>query len=94
MMLLGILVAGFASGWVVRSKVSSRGLVVGGVSAVYGAMERGRRMLAIEREHIEDLVAEGRAKAEMRRLKAAPPQKHVEESAAGRPTEIARGRAA
>jgi hypothetical protein len=72
MMLLGMLVAGFAGGWVVRSTVNSRGLVVGGVSAFYGALERGRRVIAIEREHIEDLVAEGRAKYEMRRLKAAP----------------------
>jgi hypothetical protein len=71
MMLLGILVAGFAGGWVVRSAADSRGLAVSGVSAVYGALERGRRILAIEREHLEDLVAEGRAKHQTRRLKAA-----------------------
>jgi hypothetical protein len=94
MMLLGILVAGFAGGWVVRSSVDSRRLVVGGVSAFYGAVERGRRVLAIEREHIEDLVAEGRAKYEMRRLKAAPSQRDVVEDVS-RPTEISkRGRAA
>jgi len=94
MMLLGILVAGFAGGWVVRSTVDSRGLAVASVSAVYGALERGRRMLAIEREHLEDLVAEGRAKYEMRRLKAAP-QQDVEETPVRPPTEISkRGRAA
>jgi hypothetical protein len=60
---LGIFLAGFASGWVVRSTVdSSRGLAVSGVSAVFGTMERVRRVLAIEKEHLEDLVAEGKAK--------------------------------
>jgi hypothetical protein len=60
---LGIFLAGFASGWVVRSTVdSSRSLAVSGVSAVFGTMERVRRVLAIEKEHLEDLVAEGKAK--------------------------------
>jgi hypothetical protein len=60
---LGIFLAGFASGWVVRSTVdSSRGLAVSGVSAVFGTLERMRRVLAIEKEHLEDLVAEGKAK--------------------------------
>jgi hypothetical protein len=72
MIVLGILVAGFAGGWVIRSSVdSSRGIAVSGVSALYGAVERGRRLLAIEREHLEDLVAEGRAKYETARLRAA-----------------------
>ena len=62
---LGIFLAGFASGWVVRSTVdSSRGLAVSGVSAVFGTLERVRRVLAIEKEHLEDLVAEGKAKHE------------------------------
>src|SRR5580698_8111258 len=62
---LGIFLAGFASGWVVRSTVdSSRTLAVSGVSAVFGTLERGRRGLAIEKEHIKDLVAEGKAKHE------------------------------
>ncbi len=60
---LGIFLAGFASGWVVRSTVdSSRGLAVSGVSAVFGALDRVRRVVALEKEHLEDLVAEGRAK--------------------------------
>ena len=64
---LGIFLAGFASGWVVRSTVdSSRSLAVSGVSAAFGAVERVRRVLAIEKEHIEDLVAEGKAKHEAR----------------------------
>ena len=33
-----------------------------GVSAVFGTLERVRRVLAIEKEHLEDLVAEGKAK--------------------------------
>jgi hypothetical protein len=71
MIVFGILVAGFAGGWVFRSSVdSTRGIAVAGVSAFYGAMERGRRLLAVEREHLEDLVAEGRSKYEMARLRA------------------------
>jgi hypothetical protein len=71
MIVLGILVAGFAGGWVIRSSVdSTRGLAVAGVSAFYGAMERGRRLLAVEREQIEDLVAEGRSRYEIARLRS------------------------
>lgn len=62
---LGIFLAGFATGWVVRSTVdSSRSLAVSGVSAVFGTLDRVRRVLAIEKEHLEDLVAEGKAKHE------------------------------
>jgi hypothetical protein len=65
---VGLFLAGFASGWVVRSAVdSSRGLAVAGISALYGTAERLRRLVAIEREHLEDLVAEGRAKYESAR---------------------------
>jgi hypothetical protein len=72
MIVLGILAAGFAGGWVIRSSVeSSRGIAVAGVSALYGAVERGRRLIAIEREHLEDLVAEGRVKYEMARQRGA-----------------------
>ena len=72
MIVFGLLVAaGFAGGWAVRSSVdSSRAAAVAGVSAFYGAVERGRRLLAIEREHLEDLVAEGRARYETARLRA------------------------
>jgi hypothetical protein len=71
MMLFGILVAGFAGGWMVRSSVnSSRTVAVAGVSAFYSAVERGRRVLAIEREHLEDLMAEGRVRYETARLRA------------------------
>jgi hypothetical protein len=64
---IGIFLAGFASGWVVRSTVdSSRGLAVSGVSTVFGTISRVRRILAIEKEHLEDLVAEGKAKHDAR----------------------------
>ena len=62
---LGLFIVGFASGWFVRSTVdSSRGAVVSGVAAAMHAFERVKRAVAIEREHLEDLVAEARAKYE------------------------------
>jgi hypothetical protein len=71
---LGIFLAGFASGWIVRSTVdSSRTLAVSGVSAVFGTLERMRRVVAIEKEHLEDLVAEGKAKHEGSLRKAVRP---------------------
>ena len=68
---LGLFVAGFASGWVVRSTVdSSRDLAVGLVSVAYGAYDRTKRLVAIEREHLEDLIAEGKARYESKRARA------------------------
>jgi hypothetical protein len=74
---LGIFLAGFAGGWVVRSAVdSSRGLAVSGVSAVFGTLDRVRRVIALEKEHLEDLVAEGKARheagARARKTRVAP----------------------
>jgi hypothetical protein len=64
-------VAGFASGWVVRSAVdSSHDLAVGVISVAYGAYDRTKRLVAIEREHLEDLVAEGKARYESKRARA------------------------
>jgi hypothetical protein len=79
MIVFGLLVAaGFAGGWVVRSSVdSSRALAVASVSAFYGAMDRGRRLLAMEREHLEDLVAEGRARYETARLRAVHMERQI-----------------
>jgi hypothetical protein len=95
----GIFLAGFAGGWIVRSTVdSSRGLAVAGVSTVYGALERLRTVLAIEREHLEDLVAEGRTKHEADRLKEAQSSLDVDGldgAPLPRPADISRhGRAA
>jgi hypothetical protein len=95
---LGIFLAGFASGWVVRSTVdSSRGLAVAGVSTAYGALDRLRTLLAIEREHLEDLVAEGRTKHEADRLKGTQSALDVDSldgTPLPRPADIRHGRAA
>jgi uncharacterized protein YwlG (UPF0340 family) len=47
------------------------------VSAAFGTVERLRRVLAIEKEHLEDLVAEGKVKhaAGMRRSSVQPDAK-------------------
>ena len=59
-------VAGFASGWLARGRVdSSRGAAVSIVATYFKAVERVKRIVAIEREHLEDLVAEGRARFEL-----------------------------
>ena len=61
-------VFGFAGGWLVRSSFdSSRTAAVRGASAVMSAMDRVKRAVAMEREHIEDLVAEARAHYESKR---------------------------
>jgi hypothetical protein len=68
---LGFFVAGFASGWVARSAVeSSHDLAVGVVAAAYGAYDRTRRLVAIEREHLEDILAEGKARYESKRARS------------------------
>jgi hypothetical protein len=64
-------VAGFAGGWMARGQVdSSRAAVVSIVAGYFKAVERVKRIVAIEREHLEDLVAEGRAKFELDRARA------------------------
>jgi hypothetical protein len=69
---VGIFVAGFASGWAVRTTVdSSRSLAVSLISSFYGAVDRVGRAVGMEREHLEDLLAEARAKYEMDRARAA-----------------------
>jgi hypothetical protein len=65
---LASFVVGFAGGWLVRSSFdSSRTAAVRGVSAMMSAVDRVKRAVAMEREHIEDLVAEARAHYEMKR---------------------------
>jgi hypothetical protein len=65
---VGYFLAGFASGWVVRSTVDSSGEVpVRLMAAIFGGAERIRRTIAMERERLEDLVAEGRARYETKR---------------------------
>ena len=68
---MGYFIAGFTSGWAVRTTVdSSRNLAVNVISRVYGAMDRATRAVGMEREHLEDLLAEARAKYETDRARA------------------------
>jgi hypothetical protein len=71
MELLGIFVAGFASGWAVRTTVdSSRTLAVKLLARAHGVADRAGRAIGMEREHLEDLFAEARAKYEADRARA------------------------
>jgi hypothetical protein len=85
-------VAGFVSGWTVRMTVdSSRALAVKLLANVYGAVDRVGRAVGMEREHLEDLLAEARAKYESDRARAA----HKATEAAAPPSVVPiRGRAA
>jgi hypothetical protein len=58
-------VVGFTSGWIARSTVdSSREAVVKLVALGYEAVARARRIFALERERLDDLAAEARARVE------------------------------
>jgi hypothetical protein len=60
--------AGFVTGWIARSSVdSTRGVAVRAVSGVLSAIDAAQRIVALEREYFEDLVAEGRARYEARK---------------------------
>ena len=57
--------AGVATGWAMRSAFGSlRGLTVSAVQAGFEMADRTRRFVAVEREFVEDLVAEARARYE------------------------------
>ena len=59
--------AGAACGWVARSAVdSSRALLVGLLSDSMGLVDRVKRLFAIEREQLEDLLAESKSRYEAR----------------------------
>jgi hypothetical protein len=58
---------------------SSRGAVVSALSAFHGARERARRVIAMEREHWADLMAEARARYEVARARSAPRRKRAGE---------------
>jgi hypothetical protein len=71
MEIVGIFLAGFASGWAVRTTVdSSRNLAVNVLSKLYAVADRATRAVEMEREHIEDLLAEARAKFEADRARS------------------------
>lgn len=57
---------GFTMGWATRSTTeSSRALVLTVVASALTSVDRIKRAIAIEREHLEDLVAEARARADV-----------------------------
>jgi hypothetical protein len=59
---VGIFLAGVATGWAVRTTVdSSRALAVRVISSFYGVVDHVGRAVGMEREHMEDLLAEARA---------------------------------
>lgn len=63
--------AGVVTGWIARSTVdTSRDAFVKLVSLSFGAAERARRIFALEREWLDDLVAEARTRAQARRPRA------------------------
>jgi hypothetical protein len=55
--------AGFATGWLTRSALGSfRELVVGSLATGHGLIDRIRHAVEVEREFLEDLFAEARAR--------------------------------
>jgi hypothetical protein len=76
---LASFLAGFLTGWAVRSTVDSPwSLGARVLDAGYRARARVRRWIAVERERIEDLVAEVRARHDL------PPEiERLERSANG-----------
>lgn len=70
MEIFGTMLVGITAGWLMRSGVdSSRELAVRAIAAAHEASHRARRMVAVEREHLEDLLAEGRARFETERAR-------------------------
>ena len=68
--------AGVATGWVMRSAFGSlRGLTVSAVAAGMEAVEKTRRFVAVEREFMEDLVAEAKSRYEAERARRERPQR-------------------
>jgi hypothetical protein len=70
--------AGVATGWVARSAFGSlREVAVGAVATGLDVSERLRRVLATEREIIEDLFAEARSMVETNRARLRRPSPRV-----------------
>jgi hypothetical protein len=60
------------TGWVLRSSFDSfREVAVRGLSTWYDMNERARRLVAVEREYFEDLVAEARSRFDAKRTRRA-----------------------
>ena len=85
---IGYFLAGFASGWAVRTTVdSSRALTVNLIAGVMRDRSGRAGRFGMEREHLEDLMAEARAKYEADRQRAArasQPPRPSRPSSAGR----------
>ncbi len=63
-----VFTAGFATGWLARSAVdSSQGAAVTLLAFLMDTMERVKRLTAIERERLDDLMAEARAQVNARK---------------------------
>jgi hypothetical protein len=76
-------VAGFVAGWLTRSTVDpAKSVTVQIVAFGLDVVARMKRMLAIERERFEDLVAEARDEAARRRSARAEPLEDIEPEAA------------
>jgi hypothetical protein len=76
--------AGFAAGWLARSTVaSSRAATVDLAAFALDAVDRLKRIVLIERERLDDVVAEARARAKSWRARrngngaAAAPMEHA-----------------
>ena len=56
---------GFAAGWVARGTTeSSRAATLAVIASMLATIERIKRAVAIEKDHLEDLIAEVRARAD------------------------------
>jgi hypothetical protein len=76
--------AGFAAGWITRSRIdSSRSVVVQILAFALDTTERAKRALAIEIERLEDIAAEAHDAVARRRAERAaervdaPPVEHA-----------------
>ena len=66
--------AGVASGWMMRSAFGSlRGLTVSAVSTGMEMADKARRFVAVEKEFMEDLLAEAKARFEADRARRERP---------------------
>jgi hypothetical protein len=71
--------AGLATGWLARSALdSTRGAAVSLLASVIDTIERLRRLTTIERERLEDLMAEARAQVDTRKAARTARSRHSE----------------
>lgn len=69
---IGALMLGLAAGWAARAGIDSRReAAVRFIAAAYSLRDFATRRVAVERENLEDLFAEARARYEVRRAPSA-----------------------